>query len=118
MSVLLLLVGARHIKLVEGICQFRVLTRFLGFKPSGEDEKRVFMTAVALGFNGTYNRSVNVISALTGFSWCVRLCFLISTALLCRLYTLTAQCLKKDLPRVGQSLHNVVASFTPPNPVM
>lgn len=50
----------------------------------------MFMTAVALGFNGRYNR----------------------------LYTLTAQCLKKDLPRVGESLQNVVASFTPPNPVV
>lgn len=57
---------------------------------TGEDEKRVFMSAVALGFNGRYNR----------------------------LFTLTAQCLKKDLPRVGQDLQNVVASFTPPTPVV
>jgi hypothetical protein len=56
----------------------------------GEDEKRVFMTAVALGFNGRYNR----------------------------LYTLTAQCLQKDLPRVGDSLQKVVASFKPPSPII
>lgn len=56
----------------------------------GEDEKRVFMSAVALGFNGRYNR----------------------------LFTLTAQCLKKDLPRVGQDLQIIVASFTPPTPVV
>ena len=58
--------------------------------PTGEEERRVFMTAVALGFNGRYNR----------------------------LYTMTAQCLQKDLPRVGDSLQKVVASFTPPSPVI
>jgi hypothetical protein len=56
----------------------------------GEDDKRIFQTAVALGFNGRYNR----------------------------LFTLTAQCKKKDFPRLGESLQKIVASFEPPTPVV
>jgi len=45
---------------------------------------------VALGFNGRYNR----------------------------LYTLTAQCKKKDFPRLGERLQKIVVSFQPPAPVV
>lgn len=55
-------------------------------KKPGESEPRIFQSAVALGFNGTYNR----------------------------LFTVTAQCSKSDFPMLGDTLTKVVESFKPP----
>lgn len=59
-------------------------------KKPGESDERIFQSAVALGFNGRYNR----------------------------LYTVTAQCLQKDFPKLGSTLEKVVGSFKPPEPVV
>jgi len=56
----------------------------------GEDQDRIFLTAVSLGFNGRYNR----------------------------FFTLTAQTLASDYSKNEQLMRKVVNSFKPPAPVV
>lgn len=59
-------------------------------KKPGEDEERLLISAVCLGFNGRYNR----------------------------LYTLTAQTLASDFKQNEKMLRSVIKSFKPPAPVV